>query len=107
MIMYFVATERQAFIDCTHDHNLALDICNGVRRGMSEPQQATKCYIELIKKCWDTDPNNRPSIIKIDELIISFYNSYYDNLIMDDDDDDIELQFKEAGKYREKKSFIH
>src|SRR6266498_4865157 len=52
MIMYFVATERQPFDYCAHDHHLALDICKGVRPEINEPE-APKCYIDLMKKCLD------------------------------------------------------
>ncbi|GBC07877.1 hypothetical protein RclHR1_07750004 [Rhizophagus clarus] len=67
MIMYFVATGRQPFNDCAHDHNLALDICNGVRPEINE-QEATKSYIDLMKKCWDSNPENRPTITEFKEL---------------------------------------
>ncbi|POG58137.1 kinase-like domain-containing protein [Rhizophagus irregularis DAOM 181602=DAOM 197198] len=75
MIMYFVATGKQPFGDCAHDHNLALDICKGVRPEISEPE-APRCYIDLMKKCWDIDKNNRPDIFEIDKLINSFHKSY-------------------------------
>ncbi|GBC08551.1 hypothetical protein RclHR1_08200003 [Rhizophagus clarus] len=96
MIMYFVATGRQPFADCAHDHNLALDICKkGIRPEINE-LLVPKCYIKLIKRCWDTDPNNRPNIIEIGELISSFHKSYWSILRSDD----IKLQFKEAEEYR-------
>src|SRR5207249_9753626 len=58
MIMYFVATGRQPFANCAHDHQLALDICKGIRPEINEPE-APKCYIDLMKKCWYSDPVNR------------------------------------------------
>ncbi|POG76726.1 kinase-like domain-containing protein [Rhizophagus irregularis DAOM 181602=DAOM 197198] len=63
MIMYFAATEKQPFANCAHDELLALDICKGIRPEINEPE-APKCYIDLMKKCWDTDPNNRPDATK-------------------------------------------
>ncbi|POG63368.1 kinase-like domain-containing protein, partial [Rhizophagus irregularis DAOM 181602=DAOM 197198] len=68
MIMYFVATEKQPFANCAHDELLALDICKGIRPEINEPE-APKCYIDLMKKCWDTDPNNRPDAIKVEDSI--------------------------------------
>ncbi|POG64428.1 kinase-like domain-containing protein, partial [Rhizophagus irregularis DAOM 181602=DAOM 197198] len=59
MIMYFVATGRQPFYNRAHDHLLALDICKEVRPEINEPETPS-CYISLMKKCWDSDPNNRP-----------------------------------------------
>ncbi|POG64955.1 kinase-like domain-containing protein, partial [Rhizophagus irregularis DAOM 181602=DAOM 197198] len=60
MIMYFVATGRQPFSDRAHDEFLALDICDGISPKIKE-LEAPKCYVELMKRCWDLDPNNRPN----------------------------------------------
>ncbi|GBB97026.1 hypothetical protein RclHR1_00290024 [Rhizophagus clarus] len=98
MIMYFVATERQPFSSCAHDHHLALDICKGIRPEIYEPE-APKCYINLMKRCWDSNPDNRPNAAEIEKLIISFYNSYCPTEIKRGDDE-INEQFKEAEKYR-------
>src|SRR6266480_2907596 len=64
MIMYFVATGRQPFVDHAHDQDLALSICNGIRSEIIE-KEAPKCYIDLMKKCWDLNPDNRPKARKI------------------------------------------
>jgi serine/threonine protein kinase len=71
MIMYFIATGKQPFGDCAHDHHLVLDICNGIKPEISE-QEAPKCYIDLMKRCWDSNPDNRPSATEIYELVSSF-----------------------------------
>src|SRR5947209_8261475 len=55
MIMYFVATGRQPFADHAHDQDLALSICNGIRPEITE-KDALECYIDLVKKCWDQNP---------------------------------------------------
>ncbi|POG77067.1 kinase-like domain-containing protein, partial [Rhizophagus irregularis DAOM 181602=DAOM 197198] len=67
MIMYYVATGRQPFRNCAHDNILALNICNGIRPEINE-QEIPKFYIDLMKKCWDTNPNNRPSVTEILDL---------------------------------------
>ncbi|GET02090.1 kinase-like domain-containing protein [Rhizophagus clarus] len=92
------ATERQPFSSCAHDHHLALDICKGIRPEIYEPE-APKCYINLMKRCWDSNPDNRPNAAEIEKLIISFYNSYCPTEIKRGDDE-INEQFKEAEKYR-------
>ncbi|CAB4389906.1 unnamed protein product [Rhizophagus irregularis] len=52
-----------------------------------------------MKKCWDSDPNNRPNIIEVDDLITSFYKSSgVDFFIVENKE--IEVQFNEAEKYR-------
>ncbi|CAB5388893.1 unnamed protein product [Rhizophagus irregularis] len=68
MIMYFIATRRQPFANCAHDSILALKICNGIRPEINE-HEAPQCYIELMKKCWDTNPNNRPNATEIKKEI--------------------------------------
>ncbi|PKY23426.1 hypothetical protein RhiirB3_437633 [Rhizophagus irregularis] len=98
MIMYFVATEKQPFANCAHDELLALDICKGIRPEINEPE-APKCYIDLMKKCWDTDPNNRPDTIKVEDSIRFLYNSYFGHGSINKDYE-IEKQFKEAETYR-------
>ena len=85
MIMYFVATGKQPFADCAHDQDLALSICNGIRPEINEPE-APKCYIDLMKKCWDVNPDKRPNANEIHKPILTFIK-------------DTE-QFKEAEEYR-------
>ncbi|POG58599.1 kinase-like domain-containing protein [Rhizophagus irregularis DAOM 181602=DAOM 197198] len=75
MIMYFVGTGKQPFSDCAHDKILALKICNGIRPEINE-SEAPKCFIDLMKKCWDSNPGNRPKITEILELIDLYFCSY-------------------------------
>src|SRR6266496_3425953 len=78
MIMYFVATGKQPFATCAHDEILVLEICEGARPEINEPE-APKCYIDLMKKCWDSNPDNRPNAIEVEKLINLFRNSSYIN----------------------------
>src|SRR5438045_4594979 len=79
--MYFIATEKQPFSNCAHDELLALDICKkGIRPEINEPE-APKCYIDLMKRCWDSNPDKRPRATEICKLIDLFQISYiYDKL---------------------------
>ncbi|CAB5344151.1 unnamed protein product [Rhizophagus irregularis] len=52
-----------------------------------------------MKKCWDTDPNNRPDAIKVEDSIRFLYNSYFGHSLINKDYE-IEKQFKEAETYR-------
>ena len=90
MIMYFVAIGCQPFSNCAHDENLVIQICHGIRPNINK-QEIPECYIDLMKKCWDSDPSNRPSISEIEELMREFYNLY---------DDKIKEQFEKAEEYR-------
>ncbi|RIA94202.1 hypothetical protein C1645_873593 [Glomus cerebriforme] len=100
MIMYFVATKKQPFANCAHDELLALDICDGIRPEINV-QEAPKCYIDLMNRCWDSNLNNRPNITEIVELISSFCDLYENSFaIKDVENNEIEKQFKEAEEYR-------
>ncbi|CAB4439453.1 unnamed protein product [Rhizophagus irregularis] len=87
MIMYFTATGRQPFANCSHDTLLVLDICNGIRPEVDE-LEAPKYYSDLMKKCWDSNPENRPNSFEIYESVLQFQNN------------EIEEQFKEVEEYR-------
>ncbi|CAB5367137.1 unnamed protein product [Rhizophagus irregularis] len=98
MIMYFVATERQPFYNRAHDHQLALDICKGVKPEINEPE-VPKCYIDLMKKCLDINPSSRPNIFEVNESIMSFRKLYRgDNLR--GKNEEIGMQFEKAEEYR-------
>jgi serine/threonine protein kinase len=105
MIMYVVATGEQPFANCAHDEILALNICNGVRPEIKE-KIAPRCYIDLMKKCWDSNPDNRPNSIEIKESIDLFYNSLHKDqyyLITSKKEQqycDIEVQFEQTQEYR-------
>src|SRR5437764_8883102 len=96
MVMYFVATLKQPFDDRAHDQNLALSICNGIRPEITE-KYAPKCYIDLMKKCWNSNPNNRPNAKEIFESIKEFSALSVSN---NDNDKKIVKQFEETYKYK-------
>ncbi|GBC40663.2 kinase-like domain-containing protein [Rhizophagus irregularis DAOM 181602=DAOM 197198] len=112
MIMYVIATGKQPFANCAHDEVLALNICNGNRPEIND-KIAPKCYIDLMKKCWDSNPDNRPNSIELKESIDLFYNSLYrlnqhfeisiekEQLV----DREIEKQFNKTQEYR-KENFL-
>src|ERR1044071_5230400 len=68
MVMYFIATGCQPFANCAHDEHLALNICDGIRPEINK-QKVPKCFIDLMNKCWDSNPINRPNISEINTLI--------------------------------------
>jgi serine/threonine protein kinase len=70
MIMYFIATGKQPFADSEHDGLLSLDICRGIRPEINE-WEAPKLYIDLMKRCWDLNPDNRPDATEIYDLFLS------------------------------------
>ncbi|GBB91714.1 hypothetical protein RclHR1_19090001 [Rhizophagus clarus] len=64
MIKYIVATGKQPFVNCAHNEILALSICNGISPVIND-QIAPKCYVDLMKKYWVLNPENRPNSIEI------------------------------------------
>ncbi|RGB28380.1 kinase-like domain-containing protein [Rhizophagus diaphanus] len=105
MIMYVIATGRQPFADCAHDGVLALKICNGIRPGINN-KIAPKCYIDLMKKCWDSNPDNRPNSIELKEFIDRFYNSLNQKFNKKEQiHHETEIQFNETQEYR-KENFL-
>jgi serine/threonine protein kinase len=103
MIMYVIATGKQPFSDDAHDGILALKICNGIRPEINE-KIAPKCYIDLMKKCWDSNPDNRPNSIEIKNNIELFC---YSLLLLDSEHatgvsiiNEIQEQFNETQDYR-------
>jgi serine/threonine protein kinase len=98
MIMYFAATGRQPFDNRAHDGILAYDICNGIRPEINE-SEAPKCYIDLMKKCWDSDPKNRPISTKIYQILLQFRDLYERNTWVVHEEE-IKGQFDKAEEYR-------
>ncbi|GBB97009.1 hypothetical protein RclHR1_00290007 [Rhizophagus clarus] len=87
MIMYFMATGRQPFDNRAHDYDLALDMCKGIRPDINEPE-APEFYINLMKRCWDSNPDKRPNVVELEKEINS-YTKYK-----------IKSKFREAEEYR-------
>jgi serine/threonine protein kinase len=73
MIMLEVLTSYPPYYNISHDENLTISICKG-----QKPE--IKCIIpdllkNIMEKCWDTEPQNRPTA---EELHIQFKNFIYD-----------------------------
>ncbi|POG60115.1 kinase-like domain-containing protein, partial [Rhizophagus irregularis DAOM 181602=DAOM 197198] len=64
MIMWEFTSGIPPFNNNAHDHNLILDICEGERPKIIK--NTPKCYIDLMNKCWDLEPKNRPTIAELE-----------------------------------------
>ncbi|RGB42387.1 kinase-like domain-containing protein, partial [Rhizophagus diaphanus] len=58
MIMWEFMTSRRPFWNRSHDAELIIEICVGLRPPIVT--NAPEGYIELMKECWHSDPNKRP-----------------------------------------------
>ncbi|RGB24949.1 kinase-like domain-containing protein, partial [Rhizophagus diaphanus] len=79
MIMWEFTSGDPPFNNKAHDHQLIIDICEGERPETID--NTPKCYIDLMKKCWDSDPSKRPTIENLEDIIsqwISYVNKYYE-----------------------------
>jgi serine/threonine protein kinase len=64
MIMWELTTGCKPFANVKHDHNLIYKILDGERPKITE--DTPECYANLMKSCWDPDPNKkRPPITAI------------------------------------------
>jgi serine/threonine protein kinase len=81
IIMWEFTSGIPAFNDRSHDFDLSLDICIGLRPKIIEGTPPV--YARLMKRCWNSDPNKRPTV---DELvdIISYWYDYYPKTFVSD-----------------------
>ncbi|GBB90466.1 hypothetical protein RclHR1_17430002 [Rhizophagus clarus] len=74
VIINEIITVIPPFNNQPHDHFLALDICRGLRPNIrAETPDFLK---ELIKKCWNANPENRPSSKEIFYILSDRLNEY-------------------------------
>ncbi|CAB5366226.1 unnamed protein product [Rhizophagus irregularis] len=79
MIMWEFTSGIPPFKGKAHDHHLILSVCEGKRPKIIE--NTPKCCIDLMKKCWDPSPSNRPTIAILENIIsdwIRCVNKYYE-----------------------------
>ncbi|CAB4411396.1 unnamed protein product [Rhizophagus irregularis] len=78
MMMWEFTSGIPPFNNRAHDIQLILSICKGDRPEIIK--NTPKCYIDLMKKCWDSDPSKRPNIVIIENTISEWLrsiNEYY------------------------------
>ena len=68
VLMSEVSTGQQPFKNSSHNNDLAIAICNGLRSGFSD--NTPKCYIELAYECMNAKPEKRPTANKILKTIV-------------------------------------
>ena len=61
MIMWELMTGRRPFWDQNHDTDLIIKICDGLRPPIIT--NAPEGYIELMQKCWHSDPLKRSTLM--------------------------------------------
>ncbi|RIA87935.1 kinase-like domain-containing protein [Glomus cerebriforme] len=93
MIMWELTTGCKPFANVEHDVNLIYEIIDGKRPEITE--DTPKCFANLMKRCWDSDPLKRPSIFEIEETVNNWI-LYNENFYNQQNNNDIIEQFKKA-----------
>ncbi|RIA94267.1 kinase-like domain-containing protein [Glomus cerebriforme] len=75
MIMWELTTGCKPFANVEHDHTLIYKIIDGERPKITE--DTPECYANLMKRCWNSDPEKRPSITDIRKTIDSWDSEKY------------------------------
>ncbi|KAG9294637.1 hypothetical protein G9A89_008116 [Geosiphon pyriformis] len=77
MIMWEIATGSPPFSLRAHDSYLMLEILDGNRPTTN--RKIPRCYKQLMKRCWDSLPSNRPTINEIKNQLFSWYTELETN----------------------------
>ncbi|CAG8849840.1 16435_t:CDS:1, partial [Racocetra persica] len=70
MLMWEVATGKPPFYNRAHDGTLLIDVLKGER---PPHPKVPEFYTDLIRQCWDPDPNNRPCAEEIQNTVKNWY----------------------------------
>src|SRR5579871_1036282 len=95
IIMNEFISEETPYDDIPHDHVLAVKICKGLRPKISKG--TPKLLTDLIVKCWDAKPENRPSAKDLYQILKKWWDKMYDYRT------EIYSQIKECDKISESK----
>ncbi|RIA80689.1 kinase-like domain-containing protein [Glomus cerebriforme] len=68
MILWEVGTGEKPHANLSYNDELALQIKYDQRPEI--PKEIPECYANLIKQCWDMDPEKRPTVLEIKEKIM-------------------------------------
>ena len=70
MIMWEFTTGKKPFHDRSHNHFLITDILKGERPQITD--DTPEFYAELMKRCWDHNPENRPTAREINDCLCEY-----------------------------------
>jgi serine/threonine protein kinase len=98
IIAYEICTGFPPYHDVAHDEFLAMKICQGLRPKSN--YKIPQLILDVIERCWDADPSNRPKADDLYRLSRDLYNRCNDIRSV------IYEQIKEADEINEKSSSI-
>ncbi|EXX59441.1 Tpk1p [Rhizophagus irregularis DAOM 197198w] len=91
IIMYEIISGLPPHHNVCHDENLKIQICNGLRPRFNI--KVPKLIVDLIKRCLDADPLNRPTIEEIRKITCYWLYEYIHTF---DEPTEFQKQMKEA-----------
>ncbi|CAG8731732.1 2326_t:CDS:2, partial [Cetraspora pellucida] len=91
VIMWEILTGEEAFNDYEFNTKLAIKICRGLRPEFAPGDP--ECYVELAKKCMDSDPKKRPAA-----TYVNAERSKFQELANESNETIIKKQFLEADE---------
>src|SRR5947209_16860939 len=71
IVMNEFMSEEMPHNDVPHDQNLTVKICNGLRPRISE--DTPNLIADLIRKCWDAEPENRPTAKELTQILDKWF----------------------------------
>ncbi|RGB38137.1 kinase-like domain-containing protein [Rhizophagus diaphanus] len=77
MIMWELTAGVPPFENRAHDIQLCISICKGERPEIIE--NTPQCFVNLMKKCWNEDPLNRPPTSEVKNVIRNWIFHPYDD----------------------------
>ncbi|KAG9300862.1 hypothetical protein G9A89_000004 [Geosiphon pyriformis] len=75
MLLWELATGKPPFYDRDHDQILIMAILDGARPKITSPL-IPPCIVEIIVKCWDPNPENRPTADEVWHKLVELRKMY-------------------------------
>ncbi|RHZ87136.1 hypothetical protein Glove_40g71 [Diversispora epigaea] len=98
IIAYEMVTGFSPYPDISHDSDLAIKICNGLRPKI--PFHIPKLITRMIMRCWDARVTHRPTFEELKDELRKYFDDYYKYLEdRKNKDSEIVIQIKKAEEF--------
>ncbi|RIA94023.1 kinase-like domain-containing protein [Glomus cerebriforme] len=100
IIIYEVISGLPPYHDLSHDKDLAIKICQGLRPRFKI--KVPRLIVHLIKSCLDANPLNRPSASEVENILNQWWNELINTEAEETEVTEIEKQIKRADEINNK-----